>query len=75
MNDDQSEKGIMTGRSLLKKINHDPILMSLLYDLDLMPEQIKPGTKAWADMASIVAHWLAAEDRFKRQEKHNATIA
>lgn len=38
-------------------INDDPILFSLLYDLDLLPEQVKEGTHDWVRMQIIIEHW------------------
>lgn len=38
-------------------INDDPILFSLLYDLDLLPEQVKEGTPNWVRMQIIIEHW------------------
>jgi hypothetical protein len=41
-------------------INSEPLLMSLLYDLDLLPEQIDDETSAeWRRMMAIVRHWEA----------------
>ena len=37
--------------------NTEPSLLSLLYDLDLMPEQVKPYSKEEWQMMMIVAHW------------------
>jgi hypothetical protein len=39
------------------KINEDPILFSLLYDLDLLPEQLEEGTPNWGMMLCIIEHW------------------
>jgi hypothetical protein len=38
---------------LLDYINANPDLISLLYDLDLMPEQLEKGTKDWCRMVML----------------------
>lgn len=40
-------------------INSSPDLMSLLYDLDLMPEQCPFLSSKWKQMAKITLHWKA----------------
>lgn len=37
-------------------LNSTPELLSLLYDLDLMPEQLREGTVNWTRMI-ILIHW------------------
>jgi len=37
-------------------INGTPELLSLLYDLDLMPEQVRPDTQDWFRML-MIASW------------------
>lgn len=44
---------------LCRYINDTPALHSLLYDLDLLPEQIKPETRAAYNMICITAAWKA----------------
>ena len=34
--------------------NSNPIVLDLLYDLDLLPEQVTEGTKRWRDMVVIM---------------------
>lgn len=41
---------------LLQYINATPALLSLLYDLDLMPEQLAVGSKDWMRMLQL-AQW------------------
>lgn len=41
-------------RRVCDKVNRSLALQSLLYDLDLLPEQLKRGTREWAIMAVIV---------------------
>ena len=44
-----------------KAIEDHPLIASLLYDLDLMPEQVKRGDKRREGyMDAVVAHMLAA---------------
>ncbi len=44
-------------RELLKFINSTPIMLSLLYDLNMMPEQLTERTKPWFDMLNIANHF------------------
>ncbi len=46
-------------KEMLSLINEDMLLQSLLYDLDLMPEQLETQSREWAQMACICAHWKA----------------
>lgn len=55
---------------ILKLINTDMGLQSLLYDLDLLPEQFKRKTREWAIMCVIVALWSEMpKGPSKRKEK------
>jgi hypothetical protein len=51
----------MDKAKLLARINESPVTQSLLYDLNLLPEQIKEGTKEWINMALVVVHIEKAE--------------
>lgn len=44
----------------LRLINNTPTIQSLLYDLDLMPEQLEAGTMRWRLMLSYASLWVAA---------------
>lgn len=47
---------------LLREISKDSRILSLLYDLDLLPEQLNRGTRDWRRMLLItehVKHWNA----------------
>jgi hypothetical protein len=44
---------------LLNYVKDDPLLLSLLYDLDLMPEQTV-NTKKYYDTLTIINHWREA---------------
>ena len=46
---------------MIRKINRTPALLSLLYDLDLLPEQLKERTRDYTIMF-IIAH-LWPEDK------------
>lgn len=48
---------------LLGYINRTPALLSLLYDTDLMPEQLKKGSQDWARMFRVAAAWKSLSDR------------
>lgn len=45
-----------TEKRLLRYINATPELLSLLYDMDLMPEQLNRDTRDWHKMI-VLAHW------------------
>ena len=49
MSDEEAEKAI------LAYINSTPELLTLLYDLDLLPEQLKEGTEDWIRMIKLSA--------------------
>ena len=55
----------MTRSQAVKLINKTPILLSLLYDLNLLPEQVKRGTKYEFYMLTTVEHFVAAMNRQK----------
>ena len=43
-----------------------PEIQSLLYDLDLMPEQLKPNTANWGKMLNIARHMQLYGDRMAK---------
>lgn len=55
----------MTTDELYAYINKTPELQSLLYDLDLLPEQLKDDTHLWRGMENIVEHFKRFEERLK----------
>lgn len=55
MNEETPEKKAEARASLLSYINSTPDLLSLLYDLDLMPEQLKERTFEWHQMLTLAA--------------------
>lgn len=46
-------------RQLLAYINDTPTLLSLLYDLDWMPEQLERGGREWFRMLMLAEAWKA----------------
>lgn len=51
-------------KEMLGLINSaNPEIQSLLYDMDLMPEQLKRGTKKWGEMLNIAQHMKVYGDR------------
>lgn len=46
--------------TILTWINSSPVTISLLYDLGLMPEQVKEGSRKWGEMCMIAEHMRAA---------------
>lgn len=50
-----------TIKTLCEKINASPFLQSLLYDIDLLPEQIKDDDlRRWGYVEAIVGHFESA---------------
>ncbi len=49
-------------RNICKMANSSPRLQSLLYDLNLLPEQTLGNPKAWAYTVTVVEHMNAALD-------------
>lgn len=47
-------------RKLLDFMNATPVVMSCLYDIDMMPEQLDRNSKDWWRMLVIIAHFHAA---------------
>lgn len=58
--------------ALLDYINANQDLISLLYDLDLMPEQLEKGTKDWCRMVLLTTwhreHYKLLSDGFEAAE-------
>jgi|HubBroStandDraft_1064217.scaffolds.fasta_scaffold02417_4 hypothetical protein len=46
---------------MLAYISENDMLQSLLYDLDLLPEQLTEGSKEWRSMCLIAIHFKSAE--------------
>ena len=56
-----------------KILDAHPLIVSLLYDIDLMPEQIKKGdTRREGYMVAVIEHMLAAMN--KEQDFVNAHL-
>lgn len=54
---------------LLAHINETPPLLSLLHDLDLMPEQLREGTQGWNQMLVLASWSVSGALRFEGQPK------
>lgn len=54
----KSSNGAYIDESLFNIISSYPELQSLLYDLNLLPEQLKPDTDKWNYMKLIVMGFL-----------------
>lgn len=50
----------MTRDEAIKLVNENPLIMSVLYDTNLLPEQCNEGSKYEGYMFSIIGHMLAA---------------
>lgn len=59
---------IDTEKPLLEAINQHFTIQSILYDLDLLPEQIERGTREWWMMSLIVMHMKSGCEDSKRME-------
>ena len=46
-------------KKVLKYISNTPVLLSLLYDLNLMPEQLKKNGRGWRIMMRITRAWMS----------------
>ena len=57
-------------KEILKFINTDTNTQSLLYDIDLLPEQLKEDTMNWVRMIAI--GWLVKD--LKKTEKENEEL-
>ena len=44
-------------RQLKLYLNETPELLSLLYDIDLLPEQLEDGSREWFHMILIIEAW------------------
>jgi hypothetical protein len=56
-------------RDLLRYINDSPRLLSLLYDIDMMPEQLERGTNRWLNMLMIAYAFRDHEETLHLSEK------
>lgn len=60
--DPDKEKEI---RTLLKYLNDTPALLSVLYDIDMLPEQLEPNTVEWLRLMILISAWKDREDDMK----------
>ena len=54
-------------RQLMQYINDTPPLLSLLYDMDFMPEQLEQGSHNWVRMLMLAEAWKANMPNAKGQ--------
>lgn len=47
-------------REAVAYANGNPIILSYLYDMDLMPEQLSEGSYRWGQMIGTISHFKAA---------------
>lgn len=55
-------------RGAMKTINENPILQSLLYDIDLMPEQLEHKSTDWDRMLFVVCHARLFIDQIEERQ-------
>lgn len=53
-------------QELIAFINNTPVVLSLLYDLNLLPEQLEERTKQWFDMLNIAAHFKTFQEQMEK---------
>lgn len=49
-------------KKILGYLNKKPALLSLLYDLDLLPEQLQRGTRKWRMMIILTIGFKCGEE-------------
>jgi len=54
-------EGPVNERSVYRYINETPALLSLLYDINYMPEQLEEHSRKWCYMERIVCAWCRRE--------------
>lgn len=54
MTPDQQAAKAERDKVMIRDINENPELLSLLYDVDLLPEQLNRESKEWAYMCLLV---------------------
>jgi len=52
----------------LQAVNNIPLLQSLLYDLNLLPEQVTAGTLSFDRCRAVIAHVLAIIQQYDKGE-------
>lgn len=57
-------------QDLLRTINTTPLLQSVLYDLDLLPEQLKRQTRQWITMLAFGYVYQEAIKEGRRDENN-----
>lgn len=68
---------MMGDQTLSAYINEHPVLQSLLYDINLLPEQLERDSRHWGYMLAVVRHWQLQFERDLRGElqAENANLA
>lgn len=62
-------EGPINARSVYPYINETPALLSLLYDIDYMPEQLEERSTKWCYMERIVCAWCSREMEIAEERK------
>ena len=52
---ENAERFFAEADALTAYVNHNPRLLSLLYDIDMLPEQQEVGSRPWLQMLIIIA--------------------
>ena len=52
---------------VLKYISETPELLSVLYDIDFLPEQLEEDSKDWCRMIMIAGAWKGYESKMKME--------
>lgn len=58
----QREAATVIVKDLIQYINLTPGLLSLLYDLDLLPEQLNEGSADWKRMLTVASFYRSIPD-------------
>jgi len=59
---ENSDEARMNEQQYLELINCTPSLQSLLYDVGMLPEQLKPQSSAWTVMLAMACAYQAGRD-------------
>ena len=55
----------MSDQEALTYINNNPMLLSCLYDVNLLPEQLKRDSDDWKTMLKVVAKFKETKDKLE----------
>lgn len=56
---ENAERFFREADKLIAYANSRPKLVALLYDVDLLAEQLEVGSRPWLQMLIIIDHWRA----------------